>query len=256
MKRDYEYRRIKKDRMTWLSAVVLAGVWLSFWCLLLNPQSQSLTSVAQAKPRMVYFASDINALSNDAMHDVWSPILFSLPTSIGFSQGSLSKSNMMLPPIELPTERPLFLNDTEKFYFQSPVEVWGNVKQDTLSQLNIMRIDADATQSVFSPDSSPDIRLEFNGGISSSDFRDIVIPSDNNMLDGVWEVRVRVAINTNATIAYAMLDKRSEDASRDQYIISLIRQWGPVKHKNTVQGTLTISRSYPSESLSATGEAK
>ena len=41
----------------------------------------------------------------DNLHPVWSPILFSLPTKVGFSHSIIESGRQMLPPIDMPLDR-------------------------------------------------------------------------------------------------------------------------------------------------------
>lgn len=244
MRRDFGRQYDLRDKLAWVTAGVMGFLWLFGWGFLLRPRLQLIKDAPFHSPKMKYFSSTGQSNANTAMHEIWSPILFSLPTTVGFSQFSLSKTNMMLPPIETPQEQPLFLYNTPRYAFQSPGEVWGNVKKDSLNQMNVLGIDSDSMESPFEPVTNPSVQILFTDELSASDFRSTPI-HDDLLLSGAWETRIHVRISPLGLVDSAMLVQRSDDIDRDHYLLRSVYQWQPLVPEEPLEGLVVLARGYP-----------
>jgi|GEM_PF-2401105 len=103
-------------RVAWTPQVwsaVLAGVWFCFWGLLLQPADPKASAAPPAKAPRVAFLPGPAARGGGAPHAdlraLWSPVLFSLPTPMGFSRSVVSGDSALRPPLQQAQSTPVLL---------------------------------------------------------------------------------------------------------------------------------------------------
>lgn len=89
---------------TWMSAAVITAVWHAVWWMGLSPRTHHTAIAPPPVPRLSYvpvIAAHSGTISGD-VRALWSPVLFSLPTAVGFSRTVLNQSAGIGPPVETP----------------------------------------------------------------------------------------------------------------------------------------------------------
>jgi len=98
-------------RQLW--AAVLALAWFGGWGLLLQPAGSPAPATRVAKaPRVTYLPAP--AVQGDGatradLRVLWSPVLFSLPTPMGFSRSAASNEATLRPPLQQALSTPVLL---------------------------------------------------------------------------------------------------------------------------------------------------
>ncbi len=104
------------ERVAWWPLVwsaVLAAAWFGFWGLLLQPEDRKVSAAQPAKAPRVAFLPDPAARGGGAPHAdlraLWSPVLFSLPTPMGFSRAVDRGDSALRPPLLQAQSTPVLL---------------------------------------------------------------------------------------------------------------------------------------------------
>jgi hypothetical protein len=94
---------LRGSRCLWLVAGMIATSWFGAWALLLSPASPRPARGVALVPRVVYLPSMSDAAAPTGVtaevRMLWSPVLFSLPTPLGFSRDALTNEMRMRPPL-------------------------------------------------------------------------------------------------------------------------------------------------------------
>jgi hypothetical protein len=106
-------RRGARPRYVWIWAVILAVAWHAFWWLALTPRRVPLPFGSSTAVRVTYLpakpANGAEVRMVEEARMVSSPVLFALPTPMGFSGPVLAKELALRPPVEASGDSALIL---------------------------------------------------------------------------------------------------------------------------------------------------
>lgn len=100
-------------RRVWLLTLPLSGLWFGFWLVIWQPESFTAPSaephfITHARYLPVRAASDGGEPQSD-LRVMWSPVLFALPTPMGFSRAPAAGDGHDRPRVQRPSLDPLLM---------------------------------------------------------------------------------------------------------------------------------------------------
>ncbi|MCX6998469.1 MAG: hypothetical protein NTV49_15645 [Kiritimatiellaeota bacterium] len=105
--------RPRTSRWPGLWAGLLAAGWFGFWALALQPEIVKVPARQPVKaPRVCYLPGPEargEKAANADLRAMWSPVLFSLPTPMGFSRSVESGDAALRPPLQQTQSAPVLL---------------------------------------------------------------------------------------------------------------------------------------------------
>lgn len=203
-------------------AVCLA-VMMHLWLFMgIRPANGNGLAGAPVPPETHYLANASNPAPADgsAVRTVWSPVLFSLPSDMGFSRDLLQEKLRTRLTFKQPDE-------TESFLVVDPAprDVGAEVIPQELMLTAGARAAPRPPSGIFQPVENrpaprrvyvaPALKERLVGGI-------VLPPELNRKEDAAWEVRADISISKRGVIRHVFLQQPLEAAPLNQSIIQLL----------------------------------
>ena len=247
------------ERITWILAILMALGIQGFWWVWLRPIHVVEQAYVREPARMIYMPIRENPQKpekiDDGVHAVWSPVLFSLPTSVGFSQPMFSDgAGTMQPQLQAPSTSSLFLARAMK-----PLPLTWAVKSDVAIQ-NRLRVpgshvpvidEMSPFESVGLEQNGPGITWQFPDGLADVAFTANRFPS-TCLQTQAWSFTVYIELDPRGNVAHAFLEKVS-DTMMSEALIRAVYQWRATPEEGTRVGRVLVQYDG-SSSKERTGE--
>lgn len=227
-------QRTSRDGAIWLLAA-LAGAGLHvFWWTAFSPQELPGSASGPLFPRVSYrplLVEGDGRVGGNEVQAVWSPILFSLPTHVGFSKSQLTRSTLMLPPADLPAESPLQRGRLPDMAdLAGPV---GSTMEDQM-RLTFSKMQQRPPTPFLPPDpetgtgrASPGLQVIWLDGLSADDFEATSFRA--GVSNGALREAVFHVVATEAgLVGRVLLEAGSGDAAWDAEALRAVRGWRAV----------------------------
>lgn len=231
-------------------AVCLAVMMHLLLFMAVRPADRSGLAGVLVPPRTHYLArpSSPSPDQESDVRTVWSPVLFSLPSRMGFSRDMLDEKLHTRLTFKQ-------LDDTERFL---DVDRVSRSLDGTIVPRNLTM--AFSENAVPKPPSmeSPALenraaprRVHMTSGLKQRLVGGIVLPPDlNKQGNAAWEVRADMTVSTQGAIRHVFLEQPLEDAALNQAIIRLLHGLRFKPGDAPVEGYIEI---YSPETLSNGG---
>jgi hypothetical protein len=191
--------------------------------LVVRPASGNGLGGAPVPPETYYLARSSDSARSGQLRSVWSPVLFSLPSEMGFSHDLLNER----PRTSLTFKQP---NDKESF-----LHVDGAPNEDSLkinpaelllisSGLGVLRPPARAVSAEddrhLAPRRvymAPELKERLMGGI--------VLPPELNLRgegDAAWEIHADLRVSERGTIEYVLFEKPLSEETLNRAVLRLL----------------------------------
>ena len=218
-----------------IAAIVIALLLHLAWWLLVEPREEPGQAPRPEVTALVYRPVLVQAegrSAGDALQAVWSPILFSLPTHVGFSQSQLERSGMMLPPAEQPLDhsrlRDAYAISTRldpAIPLITPAEQ-ANLTRHRLGLDIPHRAPTLSTATASPPAPLHRYHLRWCGAITGEDFLQTELAPNLVQNDGApREATLYIAISEEGIVSRVMLENRSGNTEWDARLVRAIRSW-------------------------------
>ncbi|NCC51592.1 MAG: hypothetical protein EOM20_10285 [Spartobacteria bacterium] len=238
----------KAERTTWFLAILLALCFQAFWMVWLRPAPLIPTSRVGTPPHMVYRAVPEQAaqaghMRSEEVRAVWSPVLFSLPTPVGFSQPMFSdRGSSMRPPLQAPSVSAMFLArppgapDAGRAVRRRGAE---RLVRDILGSPALVP-DGVTDVALFRKEpAGRGLSIRFNEGLSEVVFTDHRLPA-SCLSTQAWSLTAFLELDPRGFVARALLEDISDDALRAD-MVRAICQWQAAPSDRIRSGRVIMS---------------
>jgi hypothetical protein len=205
----------------WIMAATAA---LSFHLLLFltaAPTRGSLSSRPPAPPRTWYLHASSGAAAGDerAIHAVRSPVLFSLPSAMGFSKELLNHDVLTRLSFLQSVKTEQFLKEESISPHSAtqlvPVELMISGREKTPA-LPVAVVDIEpprmvATRVVL----APELKSRLIGGV-------VLPPELNRAVETPWEVHASISVSAQGAVSHVLLEQPLESPERNQQVLRLL----------------------------------
>lgn len=229
----------------WPAAVMLALLWHGFWCWALAPGPAPHPKALPWSPRVAYMPVRIDGRAPDTLASdvraLWSPILFSLATPMGFSRPLLTNEVRAHPPMGLPMEPPRFL--ARPMPAAAPLlQPLRELNTETAAQVNRLPAtepppaSAPAARAAVAP-----LALEWIGQPTGATPSGLSFPRPDWMgkLDS-WSARLYVEFNTRGEPAQVFLEEPSSYERVNRLLVTAAQAWRAERAAGAWRGRVTV----------------
>jgi hypothetical protein len=205
----------------WMMAATAA---LSFHLLLflaIEPSRGSVSMRREEPPRTWYMqvSSETSATDERALHAVRSPVIFSLPSAMGFSKELLNNDVLTKLSFSQSVKTEHFLEDEMVSQYSGaqlvPVElmVSGREKKPVLpvAVVDVGPPRMVATRVVL----APELKVRLVGGI-------VLPPELNKPVETPWEVHASISVSEQGAVRHILLEQPLESPERNQQVLRLL----------------------------------
>jgi hypothetical protein len=226
---------VRRDRVGWVGwslAVALAVAWHTFWGVWLQASPLPAPVRAPAVPDVSYLPVPDGPASGDALSSdvraLGSPVLFSLPTPMGFSRSALTNEIGSLPPLALPGDTVAFLEraaPVDERVVQVGESLEALMRQSgTRFPLRVPEASALAAPAAVATGET--IQVEFLGGLAGCRFQRMELPDDPRVRgDAAWEAGASVDVDAEGRVRHVLLDNPSASAKLNGMLVRALMGW-------------------------------
>ncbi len=207
-------------------AVLMAILTQGLWWLFLIPAEAVHQVVDTKAPKLTYLR--LEEMADDAgAQTLWSPILFSLPTPVGFSRLMMEGAGSLRPPLSAASTAELF------FARESPdAPGLRAVVHEPLSNRIVQVLgslaSAERAPSVFADSEEafePYVTIEFVDGFLEEEFAEASLPNELKSGTGSWEVLAHLDVDEWGHVAHVFLERMTDSDARNNAIIRALHRW-------------------------------
>jgi hypothetical protein len=187
--------------------------------LLVRPAADNGLAGSLVPPRTHYLATAGSADPGMAVRSIWSPVMFSLPSQMGFSRSLDQESARTRLSFSRPIKSEKFLRVDGPENPAKTVELKDLMLTSTVHRepgvpegSAIRRGETVATPRV---QIEPELKERLVGGV-------VLPPALNRPESGIWQVRADIRIAADGAIRHVLLEKPMEDAVLNQQMLQLL----------------------------------
>lgn len=241
-------------RRFWVWAVLLAASWHALWWVWLSPRWCAARPHGLPAVRMTYLA-ERGELAEDGQEQrnsrrLWSPVLFALPTPVGFSQAVLEKDFALRPPLEAPGGSAMYLEYTPAP--SAPLEGLVPGLPDLVQKTLQTYPGQSPARSVFTRDrqsrSTAPLTVEFGAGLADVEPLEFATPKWGRLPGGkAWEATAVLMVDKYGMVQHTLLESSSTSDRLDRDLVRFLKKlrFGPMKEDRA--GHVTIRYAGPRE---------
>lgn len=232
-------------------AILVTIAWHAFWWAWLDVQSPLRRSppLVRSMPQLTYLS-----LGNEReqggfygdLRKVWSPVLFALPTSVGFSRLERSRDVNLAPSIETPNNITVSFDRSVQRALEDKLTSREQLKatvQKTLDTLPLASVEG----RVFAASSRlvlPEVRVEYSREVAAAHPHDLFIPQEPALLgQDAWSAAAYIEIGEEGSVQHVLLQKPSTSPERDAWLVRALYQWRFEAQEAKKKGTVRFN--YP-----------
>jgi hypothetical protein len=230
----------------WAGAVLLALVTQGGWFFLFSAPdkvTRRLPQSVQVKYHPVQLTEGGEEESEAITRAVWSPVLFSLPTRVGFSEILLEGAELARPPLETGSESAMFLervagtarasSAVELGPITNRFQQWRSVEIPNQVQAPIMPRPSGITERGF--------EAEFVDGLLASDFEVMGWPLQaGGLSNSAWRALAHITTDDRGSVVHVMLEEGTGSAILNEAIVRNLSTWRLKKPGSGRQGKVIV----------------
>ncbi|NKB24757.1 MAG: hypothetical protein GKR87_10365 [Kiritimatiellae bacterium] len=226
-KRKDVYRRI----FVWVIAITFSVVWHGVWVVFLKPEStvHYVPIPSEAKVFYMPWSNDKQAETQVDIRRVWSPDLFALPSSIGFSQPLFSKDINIQPSLTVPSAaRSSFPSRDDYVYNKKMVNMpsFSNVSLEVENYLSVSpALVEDPFYFAVDQTSIPSLIIDYLNGFSEADFLEKDLPPVEKVGAFPWEMIAYLQAGNSGIIEHVMIEQPAVDAKVNILLTRYFYRW-------------------------------
>ncbi len=226
---------VRRDRFGWVGwslAVALAVAWHVFWGVWFQASPAPEPARAPAVPEVSYLPIPDGLASGETIsadvRALASPVLFSLPTPMGFSRSALTNEIGSLPPLAVPGDTVAFLERSAPT--DERIVQMGDSLEELMREsgarfpLRVPEVSALAESSAGATGET--IQIEFLGGLAGRRFQRMDLPDDPRVRgDAAWEAGAFVEVDAEGRVRHVLLEKPSASAKLNGMLVRALLGW-------------------------------
>jgi len=244
-------------RRLWLLAIPLALGWFFFWLMLWNPEVYDPPGgVPRFAPHARFLPGHSPAADRAAQHDLrvmWSPVLFALPTPMGFSRTPDAGDGHDRPRVQRPSMEPRLL--------MAPCAATNTL---VVSDLPLpvfadgVRFRMDRTAPVFAgmPTGTNSLTVEVVGGLANIPAANIPLPPLPAVLAAdSWTVIAYVDVGRFGEVEHVFLDPPSSSVDFNAQLLQALYRWRFVPVAGDLHGIIHLHHAFIPQQFQPTPQA-
>jgi hypothetical protein len=231
----------------WILAVLIALLLQVFGWIWLKPRD--VFARPQRHPPRLTYAANRRDMSTERtpgqqVQSVWSPVLFSLPTSVGFSRSLLTDgANSMRPPLQAPSTSSLFLMRPPRSTVEQPWAVRlprgaRAMAMATPGGPALLAVTQDVFTAAGGERSEGELDITFSGSLNRELFESMSIPEVCRGMES-WTIDAHVRVDTRGNVMHVIYNSFPKHAQA-----ALLRQalykWRAVPADDSRAGRIKI----------------
>ena len=214
-----------KPRVVWFWAVLLAIGWHGFWGWFFSP-ADAIPGAAPARtPQVSYMpvhadGRDGEALSAD-IRALWSPVLFSIPTPMGFSRSVLTNEAGVRPPLGQPMMFSNFLERGASSISASPLVTLPPLTDMVAQAVNSLTpAGAGPSPIDVGPATAEEVRIEFLQGLARTPPANLKLPRHPWINgDKAWEMVLYIEFDEEGIVRQVFAESPTESDTLNAAIV-------------------------------------
>jgi hypothetical protein len=229
-------------RRLWLLALPLAAGWFGFWGLLWQPE---LFSAPRELPRFAaharYLPARAPAEGGEAARDLrvmWSPVLFALPTPMGFSRAPAAGDGHDRPRVQRPDIEPRLMPPPPAAALTPVVPA---PRQPALNDGANFRVDGVAPVFAQLPAITSTLTSEVLGDLAAVACLEKPLPplpQDLTVLN--WQVVAKLEVGREGRVQHVFLDPPSTSAGFNAQLTQALLRWRFAPAAAAAQGQVRL----------------
>jgi hypothetical protein len=236
----------KRGYLGWIPAAALALVWHVLWGFWLGPAEPVSGAGGSGAPLLSFLPAPKTESGDDSpVADglaLWSPAIFSLPSTVGFSRAALTNGTGARPPLQVPGGASVFLDrqvhaePEPGFRFAPDLE---ESVREVLTNLSERLPESPVFGSSLTTETA--VQVELSSGLEKKRVGTMDVPPDNVLLkDKPWEVAAFVEFNEEGKVSGVFLETKSEFEDVDASLIRALWRWQLENAKEPLSGRVTF----------------
>lgn len=234
-------------RRLWLLALPLAALWFGFWGLLWQPESFTAPREAprftpHARYLPVRAAADGGEPASD-LRVMWSPVLFALPTPMGFSRAPAAGDGHDRPRVQRPNIEPLLMPPPP------PPPPTALVPTPTLPAFNDgVHFRLDGATPVFAalPMATNALAIEMLGALAERRCLEQPLPPlPPDLAADSWTVMATLEVGREGRVQHVFLDPPSAVAEFNAQLTQALHRWRFAPAAAATQGPVHLHHAAP-----------
>ena len=212
-----------------------------------RPADGSRSTIEVVPPQTYYLAAPSNFPLKAGGRIAWSPVLFSLPSPLGFSRELMDEKLKTRLTFAQPERAETFL----------PIDPSARAARSSFQPAALMLTAGNATApsppaTIFSPITTkpdaprvhvaPALKERLEGGV-------VLPPTLNRVADPIWEVRAEVRVSQQGIIEHVFLEQPLETPALNQAVIQLLHGLRFRSGEHPVEGYIEIYSVAPDEGI-------
>lgn len=249
-------------RRFWSWAVVLAVLWHVAWFTTVTHRVPPARAYHPPRTQVAYVALPADADRGRSVQEnilrVWSPALFALPTSTGFSGGATEERMGIKPPLQVPAGPAFLIARTPSAPARETESRLDRKVQSAFDRLRAAP-EVGSDEPVFSPmlPSVPaSLSLSFLGGLSTLLAEPSNLPVPAEMPAGVWMAEAEMRVSREGHVQHVFLVQRTPTAELDQHVVKALRVLRFEPLQEALTGRVRVHYALQAPRERAEGEAK
>ena len=230
------------SRRLWWLAAPLAFVWFFFWGLLWDPAPYTpLRGVPRFVPHARFLPGRTAAAGDEAQRDLrvmWSPVLFALPTPMGFSRTPAAGDGHDRPRVQRPSLDPILLlppQDVNRGMVVSAAPVPAFAAGD--------HFNVDGVTPVFDaqPAATQALVVELLGELAVVQPLEKPLPAvPPELAADSWGVSAQVDVGREGGVRHVFLDPPSTSTDFNVQLLQMIYRWRFTPPTTDLHGTIRL----------------
>jgi hypothetical protein len=229
--------------------------WHGFWGFWLKAGVACPSAAVPAVSEMSYAPVQIGGATDGVppadLRVLWSPVLFALPTPMGFSRTALTNDVGARPPLTPPGDTAVFLDRAAPT--QARVAQMGQNMEELVFQSSTSLPLRVSEEPVFGDKPAPTgetIQIEFAGDLAGRTFSRFGLPEDPRVRgENAWEAGAYVEIGPDGRVRHVLLEEPSPSAKLNAMLVRAILGWQMDGPGGAVGGRVTLR--HPGAALNA-----
>ena len=206
-------------RIVWFWAVLLAVGWHGLWGWLFSPARAVSTIAPLRVPQVSYMPVNADGRDGEALNAdiraLWSPVLFSIPTPMGFSRSVLTNEVGVRPPLGQSMAFSNFLERSALPVQASPlvtIPALNDIVAETIKSLALNETDPSRVTPV--PATGGEVQVEFLQGLAERKPANLNLPRHPWIKgDKAWEIVLYIEFGEDGLVRQVFVESPTESES-------------------------------------------
>ncbi|MBN1267980.1 MAG: hypothetical protein JXB04_00180 [Kiritimatiellae bacterium] len=236
-------RRISPGRWrTWIVPSALAIAWHGLWWAVLAPAPARARGWLPRAPKVVFAPGEAHEDPEGDPRAVWSPILFSLPTPVGFSRPIMTGAGSVRPPLTAPHNPAVYLERSATVPDAAPALRRERLEDQVGRVLDEVRFDLlDAPPfRLRGAHGAAGPNVEFIDGLSAADFERADLPAGELQSTAAWEALAYLEVDAQGRLVQVLIERPTDSTARNEALARALRRWTPAAGRGARSGKVII----------------